>query len=929
MLSFMSKYFIYPYAAILGMLLSVAALAFLVGRLVVARRASHGLPRVVPRWPFSSLVLRLLVLGLLLLTAARPYKTEQRAAGPHVLFLVDNSLSTDGVRLRVEDYIRRRLPSDLGPNGHFAIIGFAGSPEWLVPWSKVSDLKNPNLPVPWDNFVGRRDFTDIERALRMALNHLPTHDTPEGKPTLILLTDGNENYGSALQAASVLRAAEINFEVVPLPIQERPEIALSRLMLPESMRLGEPFSPVLTAYSSNPGVTAVSLRLFRDGDLIWEAANLDLHAGKNLLKVPGRSQLEKPGYHLYEAEIQPLHNEADHFAQNNKAGAVIKLEDIPNLYIVESEPGASRALVEGAWKERLSRMNRQIGTELPSSVSDLMNYDGIVLYDVPAQKLAPAAQQALAHYVEDFGGGLIVLGGPNSLDYGAYRGTRLEEILPVTVEEPKDEGAPTGILIFVIDFSGSMRRILDLVKLSACQTIDAMPDGVTIEVMAFDSAPQPLINPVVLSRTTRDQIKDTINRLTSRGGTDLRPALKLALEHSKDHLRKTGRRDLWARILVYSDGDFSFDPAEYRQILDAYKDDRIQVNCMGIGPMRSFTLPEIARFGRGKYDHFESRQQTTPFFVFQDPKQQADKKVYYPFWTGNEPMLAGFPSGQALAFSLTEYNRTVLRPEGVLSLYIKDDKGREDPLLAWRHLGLGRVAAFACDAAGAWSKGLLESEYYKKLFLQMLTFIRRGAAYHYTRIEAQPDQNNSGQVLLQVRTDATEPGPFTATIFFKRTPAGAEQRRTVRLSPVEPGLFQGRWPAKEDLWSLQGLYPVVLKKEAARNLGAPRPATSETLYAEGKIYIGAADAYVELSRLEPNYNLLSQLARQAQGRLLEIDHAPRRFPDVVRTERKELLAPPGSYLWGALLISLLFLDIGSRSKKLQRLIHRAKMKDEG
>src|SRR5262249_34921838 len=198
-------------------------------------------------------------------------------------------------------------------------------------------------------------------------------------------------------------------------------------------------------------------------------------------------------------------------------------------------------------------------------VDRLMDYAGIVLYDMPARKVPPASQQALADYVREFGGGLMVIGGPDSFEYGNYQGSLLEDVLPVRAREPQDRQGPTGLLIMLIDFSGSMAGVLDLVKRSAIQTIDALPDGVTMDVLAFDARPQAQLEAVVLDASTRTRVKETINKLSTGGGTDLWPALEAGLQRARTFLSKGRRRDLWARIAVFSDGKFDFDPVAFRQ----------------------------------------------------------------------------------------------------------------------------------------------------------------------------------------------------------------------------------------------------------------------------------------------------------------------------------------------------------------------------
>ena len=59
-------------------------------------------------------------------------------------------------------------------------------------------------------------------------------------------------------------------------------------------------------------------------------------------------------------------------------------------------------------------------------------------------------------YVQDLGGGLIMLGGDQSFGLGGYYKTSLEEILPVRSDFEKEKEKPSLAMMLVIDKSGSM-----------------------------------------------------------------------------------------------------------------------------------------------------------------------------------------------------------------------------------------------------------------------------------------------------------------------------------------------------------------------------------------------------------------------------------------------------------------------------------------
>ena len=82
-------------------------------------------------------------------------------------------------------------------------------------------------------------------------------------------------------------------------------------------------------------------------------------------------------------------------------------------------------------------------------------YDLVILSNVPAAALPAERMESIRRYVTG-GGGLIAIGGDQSFTPGGYRGTPLEDILPVRSEARKDKPKPTLAMVLVLDCSGSM-----------------------------------------------------------------------------------------------------------------------------------------------------------------------------------------------------------------------------------------------------------------------------------------------------------------------------------------------------------------------------------------------------------------------------------------------------------------------------------------
>ena len=97
----------------------------------------------------------------------------------------------------------------------------------------------------------------------------------------------------------------------------------------------------------------------------------------------------------------------------------------------------------------LTRINTKDQTELrggfPRNAEDLFAYDAVILDDVEAGFFSPDQLLLLRRFVSDRGGGLLMLGGVDTLENGRYQDTALAAALPVYLDRLAQK-APTGPL---------------------------------------------------------------------------------------------------------------------------------------------------------------------------------------------------------------------------------------------------------------------------------------------------------------------------------------------------------------------------------------------------------------------------------------------------------------------------------------------------
>ena len=146
----------------------------------------------------------------------------------------------------------------------------------------------------------------------------------------------------------------------------------------------------------------------------------------------------------------------DPLPQNNRAFAFATVRGEPRLLVISNDPELDGPLVAALQSAQLEI--RVTGPEqFPDSLAALQSYDAIFLSNVGAGDLGRDRLRLLESAVRDFGVGLVCVGGDEAFTAGGYRGTPLEDALPVSMELTA-EVLPNGALALVIDRSGSMQE---------------------------------------------------------------------------------------------------------------------------------------------------------------------------------------------------------------------------------------------------------------------------------------------------------------------------------------------------------------------------------------------------------------------------------------------------------------------------------------
>src|SRR6185436_12598676 len=183
---------------------------------------------------------------------------------------------------------------------------------------------------------------------------------------------------------------------------DRPLIVKS-VGAPPDVRIGEPF--VVSAEIAGPPGAHSRVTLSRDGQ---PAVEQDIEvAADGTANVTFTDERSQAGVYAYRAVLGD---------DETAAGVMVTVAGSPQILHVSSSAGPLVGLLMSS-----GFLVRQVAPgALPAIAGELARYDAIVLDDVPADRLASTSTEAIANYVEQSGGGLLLLGGRQSLDAAGY-----------------------------------------------------------------------------------------------------------------------------------------------------------------------------------------------------------------------------------------------------------------------------------------------------------------------------------------------------------------------------------------------------------------------------------------------------------------------------------------------------------------------------
>ncbi|HEU4340748.1 MAG TPA: VWA domain-containing protein [Candidatus Binatia bacterium] len=729
-----------------------------------------------------------------------------------------------------------------GPETRTGVLLFGRSPEWEF---------GPRENFPVADFASRfeRDETDIQAAMQAAAAQIG--EGRQGK--ILLISDGNENRGAIARVLPLLHSQGAQVWTLPVNVwRGKNEVYVGDFQLPRQVDSAQGFE--ITANIESLRSAPARVKLLRDG-VLQNEHEIKLAAGSNAVKFS--DSLRERGSHSYEFLVE---SPDDTFAENNLVQGVVEVKGPPRVLLLSAQKESQRFLSRVLQVQGYSVV--EAAAEAHSlSLPELSSFDLMVLDNVPAFQLSHSKMENIEKYVRDLGGGLLVIGGSQSYGAGGYYRTPLERVLPVDMRPPARLDLPHVALLFVIDKSGSMgagaegSTKLDLAKAAAIAAADVMNPTDQVGILAFDASFDWVLPFRAVGKG--EWISERLAGLQSDGGTDLYKAMVEAYRSI------ASKQAAIKHVLVLSDG--LTDKADFHGLVEKMARDNVTVSTVSVGNDADVQLmADIAKHGKGR-GYVALDPQTIPqIFTTETLLISRDllvEKTFTPTvvaWTGPLKGLAG-----AQWPSLRGYVLTYPKPRAELLM-----NAERDPLLvSWRY-GLGRVMAFTSDLSGRWGKEWVAWQG----FPQWASQLSRDTMRKMLETTMRAEFHSVGDSVKVTADFVSKAGGFHNYLKL-RSNIAAPNRATHEqvFQQTAPGRYQTQFrPAQ------RGIHLLTLYAEGQAG-EAPVPVTTVP-------YI--APYPKEYRELKPNMALLSRLAEETGGEMLE--------PDKIEEGVKRLYTPsPG------------------------------------
>ena len=633
-----------------------------------------------------------------------------------VYVLVDASASEKTSIDRIDETIKKVRDEALKtPNTRVGVIGFAKEAKTLTELGGSFD----SIDALYEDSSFDYTATDIESALFYASEKFE----PESYKRIVLISDGNETDGKAINTIETMMEEGITVDAINLKADFPLEISLTGINFTDNTYLNREESLEGLINATTP--TNVTVELYKDNNLI-ESKNVYLGSGLNVVDFPLNTSTS--GSFKYRLEVKEQNGSEFHdtFKENNVRSFVQNVSDEFNILFLGSTQAELEKFNELAALSSETKIDSYINQKnVPYLLEDLIDYDEIVLSNTDLTTLANYEEfvKNLSTAVSVYGKSVFTfdatfVGNTNDSALVSYN-----DLLPVQYQ-PDDSRA----LVLVIDSSGSMGgNDLDMAIQGAKKVVDKLDINDSIAVVTFDTNTSvPVTMTTIRNEENRLDIKDKIDRITDNGGTNMMHGLSEAYKQIQ------GVTAEYKDIITLSDGLAGGDIDDLKEYVTTMSFSNISSSFINIGNKEGEELLKtLAKLGNGQYRYVDSHLGLDEIMVDAIEEEvidtiiEKDSPIIYQM--ENDPSLENGVLNNLTNVTGYNYCRMKSGANTVLTVqYIHTNSENElsvitIPLYAYWDFGAGRVSSFTSSLTKSWTSNFWSSEAGKVFFKNIVS----------------------------------------------------------------------------------------------------------------------------------------------------------------------------------------------------------------
>lgn len=649
----------------------------------------------------ASLFLHIIICALVSLSIAN-IKTENIRQETTIYIVADVSNSTSNVLDVMDDYIDT-FAKQKSKSSKLGIVAFASECVELVkPGQELKSLKEATLDSGSTN-------------LENALNYTKNLFDEKYKKRIVILSDGKQIDGNALNVTKALKDNDIRVDAIYINSDYEDDI--KELMISDVIGNESTFkdaSETLTIQLKSTYDCKAKMTIKDNGKLFKEEI-ISINIGNQ--EINYLLTTSEVGLHNYLIEITHeddvnKENNIYYFSQNiHEKCEVLVIADYADVNIKNTINNYISSFANVTYMFS----NQKIS----SSLENYVKYDEIILSNVDLSEIDDKDEfsSMLETLVSNYGKSLITLGGEKTYYSGDFMTTKLKDLLPVDTN-PSDTKEKTA-LVLVIDNSGSMDGSrLENAKLGAIQCLDVLTPEDYVGIITFADNTE-VVSPItkIGNDNNKQSIINSIKRIKSEGGTMMTPGIEEAFKQIKGVEMEN------KQVILISDGV----PGDSGQqaIVQEMANNDIVLSTINLSVYSETFLKNLAEVGNGRY-YAISSPSSLPDIILDEVSQVVmdsviTKDTSVNIALKNDPILSGIGSLTNISgynFTKSKYNATT-----VLDTTYTTNEGKvieNVPIYSYWSYGSGKVSSFMSSINSYWSTDFFNSTNGQQFFISMI-----------------------------------------------------------------------------------------------------------------------------------------------------------------------------------------------------------------